>query len=640
MKKSISFILSLIMVMATLTALPYTATAATYQTGGISVSDEFAAWGINSDPIDTDIYYYNNGTPIVNSYKGMSYDTQTNTLTLNNVPYTVNTFMLTLTDMGNLTVNVIGNNGLANMSISDTNVTITGTGTLVLNPAMSYTLYEGTVNEERYTNEHICDQPINAENSTLQISNTVTVDIQNGHADSYSASLLFHEPQEADKVFTYGGNVSSKPAVKTTVEEASSYDVADMDNTTLHIKHQFAPSGKIYRLKGYEGENNYWIVSSVDYQGANNLFYSRLEERDGGWFEVTDGKSYRYQNGSYTIYDFSDYTESQPETEVVFEPYNVNELPNGLNGEVATAYVRPVTDSYGNIYKKNGKDYVLWLTLQSGYYNAALAPTNLAKTGHEYAYVMFEIKTLGNQKYLEFAEDLGHYAESFDNAQDYYDYCDEAKAIAQNKGYTQSVTTYEVPASYRYEITNNKLRFTPGTVQKTDISKCTVSGVKDKAYTGKAITQTITIKDGSVTLKNGTDYTVAYKNNTKVGTATVVITGKGEYMGTKSVIFKITKAANPLTLKAKKPTVKFSTVKKKNQTIALEKWATVSKAQGKVTFKKSSGNKKITVSKAGKITVKKGLKKGTYKVKIKVTAAGNASYKAKSKTVTVTIKVK
>lgn len=107
-----------------------------------------------------------------------------------------------------------------------------------------------------------------------------------------------------------------------------------------------------------------------------------------------------------------------------------------------------------------------------------------------------------------------------------------------------------------------------------------------------------------------------------------------------AVIKTYNKKANTLTVKAKKPTVKLAKLKKKNQTIARKKAVTVSKAQGKVTYKKASGNKKITVSKAGKITVKKGLKKGTYKVKIKITAAGNATYKAATKTVTVKIKVK
>ncbi len=100
-------------------------------------------------------------------------------------------------------------------------------------------------------------------------------------------------------------------------------------------------------------------------------------------------------------------------------------------------------------------------------------------------------------------------------------------------------------------------------------------------------------------------------------------------------------AKNAFTAKGKKVTVKAATLKKKSVTLARKKVITYSKAKGTVTYKKASGNKKITVNaKTGKITVKKGLKKGTYKVKIKVTAKGNSKYKAATKTVTVTIVVK
>ena len=104
-------------------------------------------------------------------------------------------------------------------------------------------------------------------------------------------------------------------------------------------------------------------------------------------------------------------------------------------------------------------------------------------------------------------------------------------------------------------------------------------------------------------------------------------------------IAKCDKYVNPIVAKGKTVTIKYSNLKKKNQSVANKNAFTVSKAKGKVTYKKSSGNKNITVSSAGKITIKKGLKKGNYKVKVKVTAAGNASYKAKTVTVTVTIKV-
>ena len=68
---------------------------------------------------------------------------------------------------------------------------------------------------------------------------------------------------------------------------------------------------------------------------------------------------------------------------------------------------------------------------------------------------------------------------------------------------------------------------------------------------------------------------------------------------------------------------------------------TVSKAQGTVTYKKISGNSKLTVNtKTGKITAKKGIKKGTYAVKVKVKAAGNGNYKSLAKTVSLRIIVK
>ena len=59
-------------------------------------------------------------------------------------------------------------------------------------------------------------------------------------------------------------------------------------------------------------------------------------------------------------------------------------------------------------------------------------------------------------------------------------------------------------------------------------------------YTGSAIAPVPTVKIGSTTLASGTDYTVSYKNNTNVGTATVTITGKGNYSGGKSITFSIT----------------------------------------------------------------------------------------------------
>ena len=159
-------------------------------------------------------------------------------------------------------------------------------------------------------------------------------------------------------------------------------------------------------------------------------------------------------------------------------------------------------------------------------------------------------------------------------------------------------------------------------------------------YTGKACEPKVTVARTGEEIAE-TQYDVTYSDNINAGTATALVTFKGDYYeGTKTVTFKINKAANTLRAKGKKPSVKAAKLKKKNQTVKRAKALTVRNAQGAVTYKKAKGNKKITVAKNGKITVKKGLKKGTYKVKIKVTAAGNSNYNKATKTVTVTIKVK
>ena len=76
---------------------------------------------------------------------------------------------------------------------------------------------------------------------------------------------------------------------------------------------------------------------------------------------------------------------------------------------------------------------------------------------------------------------------------------------------------------------------------KTSISNATVSGIANQTYTGTALKPKPTVKVGATTLREGTDYTLSYKNNTNVGTASVTVTGKGNYTGTITKTFVIAK---------------------------------------------------------------------------------------------------
>jgi hypothetical protein len=186
-------------------------------------------------------------------------------------------------------------------------------------------------------------------------------------------------------------------------------------------------------------------------------------------------------------------------------------------------------------------------------------------------------------------------------------------------------------------------------IDNISVTGLTLSASSKTVAVGSSFTLKATIAPADATNK-GVIYSTS---NSKVATVSSSGVVKGVAVGTATITVKsaqgglsktckvtVSKATNTLTASGKTVTVKYTKLKKKNQTILRSSAISVSNAKGTVTYKKSSGNSKITVASTGKFTVKKGLKKGTYKVKVKVTAAGNSQYKSLTKIVTVTIKVK
>ena len=76
-------------------------------------------------------------------------------------------------------------------------------------------------------------------------------------------------------------------------------------------------------------------------------------------------------------------------------------------------------------------------------------------------------------------------------------------------------------------------------IDPAPISDAVITGISDKTYTGKSITQLPEVQIGSTTLQADTDYTLSYSNNRNPGTADITITGIGNYTGTKTVAFTI-----------------------------------------------------------------------------------------------------
>ena len=211
------------------------------------------------------------------------------------------------------------------------------------------------------------------------------------------------------------------------------------------------------------------------------------------------------------------------------------------------------------------------------------------------------------------------------------------KTLKNGTDYTVSYSNNTKVGTATVKITG-KGNYT-GSVSKTfkiknNFKKATVSGISTKAFTGKNITQSITVKYNGKTLKNGTDYTVSYSNNKSIGTATVKIAGKGSYTGTITKTFKI----NPAKQEIQKLT-------SKSKAFFVD-WAQKGSATGYeiqyATNSKFTSAKKVTITnkKTDKTTISKlsGKKKYYVRVRSYTTVKGTKYYGAWSASKSVTTK--
>lgn len=139
---------------------------------------------------------------------------------------------------------------------------------------------------------------------------------------------------------------------------------------------------------------------------------------------------------------------------------------------------------------------------------------------------------------------------------------------------------------------------------KKSIAKATTS-VKNVTYNGKKQTAKVTVKYGSTTLKLNKDYTLKNATHINAGSFKVTITGKGNYTGTKTVIFKIAK---------RKVTKKVVIVKRNKKTFTVyvkigKKNYKVAKTNYKLTAKYNKKTKKYAVTVAFKVNYSGAVKK-------------------------------
>lgn len=168
-----------------------------------------------------------------------------------------------------------------------------------------------------------------------------------------------------------------------------------------------------------------------------------------------------------------------------------------------------------------------------------------------------------------------------------------------------------------------------------NLKKAVVKGIGNKTYTGKAIKQKISVTLNGKTVAS-TNYSVTYKNNTKVGVATVVISGKGAYTGSVTKKFKINPKSVALSsVKAKKKAVKVTWKKSSMKVSGYQ----VSYSTSKHFKKAKTTSVKYTKSVKSK-TVKKLKSKKKYYVRVRTytKTSGGTCYSSWSKAKSAKVK--
>ena len=212
---------------------------------------------------------------------------------------------------------------------------------------------------------------------------------------------------------------------------------------------------------------------------------------------------------------------------------------------------------------------------------------------------------------------------------------DGSRTLAEGTDYTATYKNNVEAGTAEVTVTGNG-NYT-GTVKATfKILQRTLTAAMvnsaDEQYTGAAITKAVTY--GAKTLSEGTDYEVTYSNNVGPGTATVTVTGKGNYSGTVTVSFQIVKPASATnstgqttgTIAAAAAAVSengdmagsaFSALqlkmKKAKKTSISIKWTPQSGAAGYIVFGAQCGSKYTEIARTGSASyTQTGLKKAKY----------------------------
>lgn len=562
MKKIISVILTMMMVMCFIPSLAFADSTYDLSSATVSIPDiEWTGNAINLNPTVTV-----NGTTLT---EGAIYTVLPETVT-NPGKYTATISAISGAAVNEKTATFYVKKDMSKLSpqissqISGTTVT-----------ASAVTIMDGSKKLVAGTDYTISAKSpstsLTATNGTNYITVTGIGDSYKGTKEiSYHAGLSFSVTLPSYTTYTYSGS-EIKPAI--TVMSGNRYLYEDTDYTVSYSNNTNVGTGTII----VTGKGSYGGVTTRTFQivrlplSIYNLTVANKVR--GGNLAVYYGDKLLASPQDYTLGSVNDSTYSGSATIYL----------NGNYSGSGTIYYSIVDPSYNialynnsyltfdqTIYMYTGSPIIPTASLRSTYNGSSLSSSNYTVKGYNNTNVGRATATfIGTGAYggafdrpfSITALDLSKCSVSLNTSS--YVYNGVAKmptvtvkygsATIPTKDYTvryadniytgtATVTVYASTTGNCYG--TNKATFT---ITGTDINACSATlSQTNYNYTGYSFSPAVVVKYGSTTLTNGTDYTVAYSDNIKSGTAKVTITGKRAYSGTRVLNYYINGKANSI----------------------------------------------------------------------------------------------
>ena len=334
---------------------------------------------------------------------------------------------------------------------------------------------------------------------------TITAETANGLTDSCNVTVKFIDISKSTIKLEYTETVydGSEKTPKVTVTNNGETLTENTDYTVLYENNNSVGTAtvKVTGIGNYEGTNTATFTIKEPPKVDISKCTATLNQTSFYYDGYEKKPSVTVRNGSTTLYENTDYTVSYKDNRNIG---TATVTITGIGGYTGTKKLtftieeKPKTDISGCTISLSPSSYT--------YNGTAREPLVTVKDG-------YTTLTKGTDFTVSYSNNVN---------------VGTATATVRGIGnYTGTKTA----------------TFSINEVPRTNISNCTVTLSKTSyIYDGTAKRPTPTVKYGSTTLYQGTDYTVSYGNNIQTGTATVTITGIGNYTGTKTATFSINPA--------------------------------------------------------------------------------------------------